>query len=814
MKARFKKTNTVKTGADAIGRVFAGSLGIGYALIASLWIYDSDTLVSELSPSFAGSEKLHLYKGWSFVAVTALMLYGTVLILVRKTRAESRLAPATVALPKPEELPRAWTQHATVPVLIFTALAAAIGLAGVSTYMHERAALRRAKATNISTVADFKVNQIVEWLRDHNSHARLFGSDPFFAAALQSWLAGGAALDEHRQRLVERLRAERQTLGYDSVAVIDGNGRVLLSSGTVVLSREIYDRINAARASDDVVLSDLYRVDAAESGSSVALDLIVPLSAVSASSGPATMLALFRIDATKSLFPLLQHWPTAGATAETLLARREGNEILFLNSPRLSSAAPMTLRRSVDEADLPSARFLRGIAETGEGIDYRGRPVLSAVRPVAGTDWIMVAKVEPDEVYASLRRVALATGLVVTVCTLASGIGIHLWWSHQRARWQAASLRTSLEHEALLRHFDYLSKYANDIILLSDERGILIEVNARAEQAYGLSRNALIGRPASTLQVPLSRPLTHGQQADDRQASEGRVFETQHRRANGTPFPVEISTRIIDIEGRQFRHSIVRDISDRLAAEQRVRELDEQLRRVGIANELGQMVSSLAHELRQPLTAAMNYVNACRRLLLTQSSAPPPKALPAAEKAAEQIERADRLVRDMRAFIQNRAPEYTTENIATILDETMELALIGTGHLGIVVCCSYATDLPSVRADRIRVQHVLLNLLRNAVEAMMGSARRELGVDVRLRAPGEVQVSISDTGSGITPEVANHLFEPFVTSKAGGIGIGLALCRNIIEAHGGRLWAEEAPFAGTIFRFTLPVATAVQLETP
>ena len=91
-----------------------------------------------------------------------------------------------------------------------------------------------------------------------------------------------------------------------------------------------------------------------------------------------------------------------------LLARREGNEILFLNSPRLSSAAPMTLRRSVDEADLPSARFLRGITETGEGIDYRGRPVLSAVRPVAGTDWIMVAKVEPDEVYASLRRVAPA----------------------------------------------------------------------------------------------------------------------------------------------------------------------------------------------------------------------------------------------------------------------------------------------------------------------------------------------------------------------------------------------------------------------
>jgi len=812
MEARFKKTNTVRTGADAIGRGFAGFLGIGYALFTSLWFYASDTLVSEFSPTFAESERLRLYKSWSFVAATTLLLYGVVLVLVRKTRAESRLAPQPVALPTAEAALRPWTQHATVPVLIFVALAGAIGLAGVSTYVHERAALRYAKTASISTVADFKVNQITEWLNDRKSHARLLGSDPFFATALRAWLADGAAVDARRNQLIDWLRTQRQTLDYDSIAITDSIGRVLLSSGSVVLNREIYDRIAAARASGDVVLSDIYSVDGAESGSSVALDFVVPLSAVGASPEPAAALVLARIDAAKSLFPLLQHWPTASATAETLLVRREGNELLFLNSPRLSSAPPMTLRRPADQADLPSAKFLRGITEAGEGIDYRGRRVLAAVRQIPDTSWVMVAKIEPDEVYAPLRRIALATGLIVSASILASGIGILLWWSHQRARWQAASLRTSLEHAALLRHFDYLSKYANDIILLSDERGILVEVNARAEQAYGLARAELIGRPALTLQIPHNRSPEQGQ-AGDRQASEGLVFETQHRRADGAPFPVEISTRTIDIEGRQFRHSIVRDISERLAAEQRARELDEQLRRMGIANELGQMVSSLAHELRQPLTAAMNYVNACRRLLLTQSSAPP-KALAAAEKATEQIERADRLVRDMRAFIQNRTPEYTTEDIATVVDEIMEIALIGTGHLGVAVRCTYANDLPSVRADRIRVQHVLLNLLRNAVEAMTGSVRRELGVDIRLRAPTEVQVSISDTGSGITPEVAKHLFEPFVTSKAGGIGIGLALCRSIIEAHGGRLWAEEAPAAGTIFRFTLPVATAVQPETP
>ena len=142
----------------------------------------------------------------------------------------------------------------------------------------------------------------------------------------------------------------------------------------------------------------------------------------------------------------------------------------------------------------------------------------------------------------------------------------------------------------------------------------------------------------------------------------------------------------------------------------------------------------------------------------------------------------------------------------------MEIALIGVAHLGIAVRCWYAENLPPVRADRIRIQQVLLNPLRNAIEAMMSTHRRELDVETRLRSPQEVQVSVADTGSGITPEVAKRLFEPFVTSKAGGIGIGLVVCRSIIEAHGGRLWAEEAPSVGTIFRFTLPVAANSEAE--
>lgn len=298
-----------------------------------------------------------------------------------------------------------------------------------------------------------------------------------------------------------------------------------------------------------------------------------------------------------------------------------------------------------------------------------------------------------------------------------------------------------------------------------------------------------------------------------RPCEDGSVFEAQHRRRDGCLFPVEVSTRTIDVQGRTFQHSIVRDISDRVQAEKRARELNEQLRRVGIANELGQMISSLAHELRQPLTAAMNYVNTCRRLLQIN---PPSteKALAMTVKAGEQIGRADHFVHDVRAFVQNQDSEFAAEDISSVVEETMKFALIGSAHLGILVSCRYGKDLPRVRADKIRIQQVLLNLIRNAAEAMSSSPRRELTIETRLASPGEVEVSVTDTGCGIAPEVTRRLFEAFVTTKPGGIGIGLSVCRGIVEAHGGRLWAEPAPAGGTAFRFTLAAADAGEVGKP
>lgn len=790
--------------------ILAARISIAYALIAGVWIYASDSLIGGLATYVGDTVWLQMYKGWLFVTVTALLLYGTIVVAVRSGARQSLAVAGSFTQSEDADQTtskRRWSQ-ALVPLLIFVALTLAIGLTGWLTYENERSSLRRDKNADISAVANIKIAEINRWLEDRRAHARLIASDPFLAAALDRWLADGAAADAQRDKLLGWLDNLHGALGYSWLAVVDASGRILLSTAPMAMDQASRDRVAMALADGEVKVSDLFRVDGAASKPVVALDVIAPLQSKGAGQGLESAVLVLRIDAEHYLFPLVQSWPkpspTTDTTAETLLVRREGDDILFLNALRHAPDPPMTLRRSINDPDLPPAKALRGEPQGLESIDYRGQPVLAVARPVHGTDWLMVSKIDADEVYGPLRHIALWTAAVVAICIAVAGSGVALWWQQQRARLLAANLQARLERQALVHHFDYLSKYANDIILLSDERGHLVEVNARAEQAYGYRRDELIGQPAELLYDPFARGLAI-QRARQRPPAEGFVFETQHRRKDGSIFPVEVSSRNIEVRGQHFRHSIVRDISERVQAEMRARELDEQLRRMGVANELGQMVSSLAHELRQPLTAAMNYVNACRRLLEGVPS-PPVKALTMTVKAGEQISRADLLVSDLRKFVQKRDTIYTTESIAEIVDETMEIALIGATHLGISVRCQHRERLPAVRADKIRIQQVLINLMRNAVEAMSASPLRELAIETRLSSPGEVEVLVADTGTGIAPEMAEKVFEPFVTTKDGGMGIGLAVCRGIVEAHGGRLWAEPAPGGGTIFQFTLPVA--------
>ncbi len=244
---------------------------------------------------------------------------------------------------------------------------------------------------------------------------------------------------------------------------------------------------------------------------------------------------------------------------------------------------------------------------------------------------------------------------------------------------------------------------------------------------------------------------------------------------------------------------------ERQERERRLNELHAELVHVSRVSELGQMVSALAHEVNQPLTAIGNYLRAGQRLAAAGDAAMLRTAL---DKAVEEATRANAIVQRLRGFIKKQASVRRDEELGQVLEETVTLALVGTEQRDIGVELRVDPRANVALVDKIQIQQVLLNLIRNAVDATAGGMRLALVLATAPSADGMIEVSVADTGPGLGPTVREKLFQPFVTTKRDGMGVGLSICQSIVQAHGGRIWAEDHPGGGTVFRFTVPDALA------
>jgi signal transduction histidine kinase len=244
----------------------------------------------------------------------------------------------------------------------------------------------------------------------------------------------------------------------------------------------------------------------------------------------------------------------------------------------------------------------------------------------------------------------------------------------------------------------------------------------------------------------------------------------------------------------------------RRRAEGRLRELQADLIHVSRLNDLGQMVSALAHEVNQPLAAMGNYINGARRLFAAGNLSGGQQAI---EMVAEQSKRAREIIRRLRDLAKKSDSKRKPESLSTTIEEAAAFALVGVEH-GLTVDIQVERDANDVIIDKIQIQQVLINLIRNAAESMSTATRRELKISAR-RMSEMIEVQVADTGPGLSQEVRNRLFQPFVTTKSDGMGVGLSVCRAIIEAHGGAIHADEAASEGTAFRFTVPRARSLVL---
>ena len=373
----------------------------------------------------------------------------------------------------------------------------------------------------------------------------------------------------------------------------------------------------------------------------------------------------------------------------------------------------------------------------------------------------------------------------------------------------ATSTRELREREA---HLQSILDTIPDAMIVIDEKGLMQSFSAAAERLFGWTGAEVMGRNVSMLMPSpyheahdgyLSRYINTGER---RIIGIGRVVVGQRR--DGSTFPMELAVGEMKVAERRFFTGFVRDLTDRQQTEARLQELQSELVHVSRLTAMGEMASALAHELNQPLSAIANYVRGAKRLLDRGDPNDGPRLRDALDKAADQALRAGDVIHRLRDFIGRGETELRVESISKVIEEASALALVGAKELSIRTKMQFDPKADLVLADRVQIQQVVINLLRNAIDAMRGAAKTELNVTVTRRTGGFTLVSVSDTGAGLSEEVRERLFEPFMTTKKEGMGVGLSICRTIVEAHGGSIWAENNEGDGATFAFTLPTAEA------
>jgi two-component system sensor kinase FixL len=346
-----------------------------------------------------------------------------------------------------------------------------------------------------------------------------------------------------------------------------------------------------------------------------------------------------------------------------------------------------------------------------------------------------------------------------------------------------------------------------DAIIVIDEKGMIESFSPAAERLFGWSSAEIIGHNVRIL-MPAPYQSKHDGYLDRyKKTGERRIIGIGRvvvgLRRDGSTFPMELAVGEMNrSSGRSFT-GFIRDLTERQDTDNRLQELQTELLHVARLSDMGQMASALAHELNQPLSAVINWTQAARRTMAAGGAASD-KVLGYMDNAIAQADRAGQIIRRLRDFIERGETEQQTESINKVVEEATALALVGAKESGARVTFALSSGLPPVMIDKVQVQQVVMNLVRNALEAMTEVAVRRLTIATSLADDGMIEVSVADTGPGLPADVAAKLFQPFVTTKEKGMGLGLSISRSIIDNLGGRLRANANADGGVTFSFSLP----------
>ena len=350
---------------------------------------------------------------------------------------------------------------------------------------------------------------------------------------------------------------------------------------------------------------------------------------------------------------------------------------------------------------------------------------------------------------------------------------------------------------------------ALDGMVVIDSSGTVLLYNTACERLFGYSPEEVLGSNVKILMTPPDRKNHDTYIRNYLRTGTARIIgsgrDVTGRRKDGSTVPIRLSVGELRDDGdAPLFIGTLHDLTEALRARERIEELQSELMQVARASAVGEMGSALAHELTQPLSAVSGFVEASAALIDQGGGEIPAKVREYMEQAVAQALRAGAVVRLLREFTVRGDTERSVEDINAVVEEICALATMGTATDEIDLKLNLAADLPPVLIDHVQIQQVVLNLVRNSIDALSDCATRTITVAT---VPGGdmVEVVVSDNGPGLSSEIRERVFEPFVSTKHDGIGIGLSICRTIVEAHGGRIAVDTGTKCGTGFRFSVPV---------
>jgi PAS domain S-box-containing protein len=703
--------------------------------------------------------------------------------------------------------------------LVLSAVVLLIG--GIWFYQIETRKLKREVFSILETIAQTKVAQITQWRSDILADAAVIMESPFINESVNRFIKTSSS--EQARKLRVRFNSMVRHYRYHDILVVDSSGRLrlTLSNHHDPLHQEAREILENAFRFRKPLMTDLH-ITGRESVPH--LDVVIPILDQHERAAGAVLL---QYDPRRFLFPLIQSWPVPSRTAESLLFRREGDSILFLNDLRHRKDTALKLQISMNRKDNPAIRAVSESQNVVMGEDYRSVPVLSVLKPIPETNWILEAKIDAEEALSGPRResfliLALVLGLFMALLA-AAGV---LWQRETKHLYKARYLAEEGRRESEERYRLLAENIADVIWILDMETGRFTYVSPSVEKLRGYRVDEVMAQDMADALIPASREYLAATvpkrlAAFEQGANLSYTDPIEQPRRDGTTVWTECTTRYgrNRSTGHVEVYGVSRDIGERMAAEkeigrlnaeleQRVRERTAQLEAVN--QELESFSYSVSHDLRAPL----RHLNGFVRLLDTHGGAAwDEKSRHYMQVISDSSLKMGRLIDDILSFSRMGRVDMMQSRVS--MEGLWETVLQEAAPEWAGRKVSFSKDpLPEVYGDPAMLKTVLANLVLNALKFTSHSSPALIGIGHRTNGTGEEIFYVRDNGVGFNMGYTHKLFGLFQRlhreEEFEGTGLGLANVKRIISRHGGRVWAEGEPGNGATFYFSLPGETASQ----